>query len=364
MKTVFNIFTSLDFGGVESHAEILAKSQNSKVFSHFFVALNSGGSIEQSIREIGSEVFVLNKSSKIPSFKTIIYLISFFKAHKPDIVHAKGAEACFHALISAFIAGVPVRIGEEIGIPNHSKLAKLIFKLVYLCANKVVAISDAVASWLVLNKEVPAKKVIRIYNPVDFKQANVENSFTNQTFKIGFVGRLEPVKNPLVLVEVVANLKAKGIKVDLEFLGDGSLKQKIEKLAIKLEVIDQITLHGFQEKPENYIVNCDLYIQPSISEGFGIAIVEAMGLGVPVIASSVGGVPEIIDDGKTGWLLPDVTAETITKAVDLARNLESSCLKGVGIAGKRSVVDRFTIEKYMNNLDSLYENLIIKQGNH
>lgn len=362
MKKIFNVFTSLDFGGVESHAKMIAKSESSKGTVHSFVALSSGGATEQYLIKNNAKVFILNQSTKIPSIKTIKHLVGFFKLHKPDIVHARGAEACFHAIIAAFIARVPVRIGEEIGIPNHSKLAKLIFKLVYLCANKVVAISDAVAHWLVLNKEVSKEKVIRIYNPVDFKIPKLQVKADNSTFKIGFVGRLEPVKNPLVLVEVLANLKAKGIKVYLEFLGDGSLKQEIETLANKLNVEEQITLHGFQDKPENYIVNCDLYIQPSISEGFGIALVEAMGLGVPVIASSVGGVPEIIVDGKTGWLLSNISSETITKAVEVALNLEPSSLKSIGIAGKESVVDRFTIEKYINNLDSLYINLINKKG--
>lgn len=362
MRKVFNIFTSLDFGGVESHALMIAKSTYESDYKHSFIALKKGGSVSEELISIGVDVRLLGIKAAIPSISTIFKLYTLFREHKPDIVHARGAEACFHSLVAAFLARVPVRVGEEIGIPNHSKAAKLIFKWVYKFSHGVVAISDAVKNWLIESGEVPAVKIARLYNPVDFKKPSRVKCSDKGMLKVGFVGRLEPVKNPLVLVEMLASLKQQGTEVELEFLGDGSLKQEIKNLAVKLGVSNQITLHGFKDKPENYIVNCDLYVQPSISEGFGIALVEAMGLGVPVIASSVGGVPEIIEDGKTGWLLPDVSAKTITKSVEVALSLERHKLQAIGEAGRQSVVKRFTIEKYINNLDSLYENLTHEKG--
>jgi len=358
MKKVFNVFTSLDFGGVETHAKILSKKNKGSGFVHSFMSLTEGGATEKYLRNNNSEVYILNKKATIPSVFTIIYLYNFFKLHKPDIVHARGAEACFHALIAAYFAGVKVRIGEEIGIPNHSSLAKYIFKWVYRCASKVIAISEAVKDWLVVNNEVPVGKVIRIYNPVDFKSPIESAVLSTDVFKIGFVGRLEPVKNPVVLVEVLKLLRDKGIDAEVHFVGDGSLKQDLVKLAESQGTSDYIYLHGFKDKPEEVVFNCNIYVQPSISEGFGIALVEAMGLGVPVIASSVGGVPEIIDHGTTGWLLEDLSVSSVLDVVESTYNLEPFELKGIGIAGRNSVINRFTLEQYMTNLDGLYEKLL------
>lgn len=351
---VFNVFTSLDFGGVESRACIIQKAMTVKC-KHYFVAISNGGEAKRKIESVGGDVFTLNEKASIPSLFAIVSLFFLFMKHRPDIVHTRGAEANFHGLIAAWLARVPVRIGEEIGIPQHSFKAKLFFKFSYLFANKVIGISSAVTNWLVDSGEVPKHKAVKIYNPVEIPEPRNKNTIPAGRVRIGFVGRFEPVKNPLALVEALEMLVNKGIDAELSIIGDGSQKPLLIERAAELNISDRVTLHGFQKNPARYVRQCHLYVQPSISEGFGLALVEAMGCAVPVIATAVGGAPEIIDDGNTGWLIDKTDASTIADKLMEVLGMPEEQLLEIGIRGHKSVETRFEPTAYMDKLESLYE---------
>lgn len=350
---VFNVFSTLDFGGVESRAIMLAENNISKINASF-VAISRGGRASERISQCGYDVHVLNVASKIPSVRAIMALYFLFKNERPDVVHCRGGEANFHGIIASWLAGVPVRIAEEIGIPSHGFFARAIFKIIYKGSNGIVAISDAVKRWIVASGESPEAKVRRIYNPVEVRCFHREPSEPKQkkTFRVGFVGRLEPVKNPISLLKAAIQLLRKGVNIELWIIGDGSLGDDIRSEIKKYGFEDHIRLFGYIDQPMNFVSQCDLYVQPSISEGFGLAVVEAMLCSVPVLASSVGGVPEIIDDNLTGWLLNDTRPEVIANKIESLSVLPRSELQAVGEKGRVSVENRFSPKLY---IDSLYD---------
>lgn len=350
---IANIFTSLDFGGVESQACIISKNSTTNA-NHSFVAITHGGRAAELIVKAGGDVTILMTKASIPSLNAIFLLYKYFRTNKPDVVHTRGAEANFHGLIAAWLAGVPVRIGEEIGIPKHGLKAKLMFKLAYFFSSKVVGISSAVTSWLLESGEVPVHKAIKIYNPVVIPSPRIKDDISTGRFRIGFVGRLEPVKNPLALVEALALIVKQGVDAELSIVGDGSQKQLLIDRAAELQISDRVIVHGFQDKPDQYVRRCHVYVQPSISEGFGLALVEAMGCAVPVIATAVGGAPEIIDDGYTGWLINKTDAATIASKLIEVLAMPEEQLFDVGLQGYQSVETRFEPAAYMLELESLY----------
>ena len=356
---VSNIFTSLDFGGVESHAVTINKNDTDKT-KHSFIAINKGGKAAEVIKGNDGNVTLLEKNASIPSLRAILSLYKNFKAENPDVVHTRGAEANFHGLIAARLAGVPVKIGEEIGIPNHSAKAKMIFKFSYLFANKVIGVSEAVTHWLVESGEVSMDKAVTIYNPVIIPKPRTNDSITQDRFRICFVGRLEPVKNPLALVDALAIVIDQDIDAELSIVGDGSQKQLLIDRAQELNISDRVVLHGFQDKPDDYIRQSHVYVQPSISEGFGLALVEAMGCAVPVIATAVGGAPEIINDGHTGWLIHKTDAKTIAEKLVEVLKMPEDMLIDIGFAGRLSIETRFEPAVYMKEIESLYINELNK----
>lgn len=351
---VIHVVTSLDFGGVEKRMEILARSAGSSVRKHCFCAIGGGGAAERRISALKRPVNCLGQSTAIPSFGAINQLVRLFRRLRPEVVHTHGAEANFHGLIAAWLAGVPVRVAEEIGIPTHSVRARRVFRQVYCLAHRVIGISESVTRWLVDGKEVAASKAIRIYNPVELPEGiNTVPGQVPGRFRLGFVGRMEPVKNPLVLVEAVAKLRAEGIPAEAWLVGDGSQHGMLEARVAELDLGRHVLLLGYQDDPAQFVSQCDLYVQPSLSEGFGLALVEAMGCGVPVLATAVGGAPEIIEHERTGWLLEGSTLEQVV--IDLRRAwLARNRLASVGRSGREAVLARFEPSKYLQDIEALY----------
>ncbi len=351
---VFHVVTSLDFGGVEKRMEVVAGLDENARLAHRFCAIGGGGKTFGRLGAVGADVVCLGQSPRIASVGALTSLVRLFLRTRPWVVHTHGAEANFHGLLAAWLTGVPVRIGEEIGIPSHRARAKRVFSLVYRAAHRVVGISDAVTAWLVQSGEVPSNKAVRVYNPVLIPAYACIRSRSPGTFRIGFVGRLEPVKNPLALVEAVAFLRDEGYQAELWLVGEGSERPRIERLTRDAGLEPCVRILGYQADPSRYMKECDLYIQPSLSEGFGLALVEAMGAGMPVIATAVGGAPEIIDHGRTGWLLADSTSKSLAEAVRGAMDAEPAALEAMGQAARASVLKRFEPRLYLDQLESLY----------
>lgn len=353
-NSVIHVLTSLDFGGVESHMVILAENLGYAEFQHEICAIGGGGSSFEKIKKLKLSVCCFGKRARIPNLAAIVKLLFYFLKKRPSVVHTHGAEANFHGLIAAWLAGVPVRIGEEIGIPSHGKKAKIMFKITYLCANKIIGISKSVTQWLIDSGEVHATKSILQYNPVRLPPPRANVEAPQKIFRIGFVGRLEPVKNPMALVNAFFELLWQYPDSELWIVGDGSQRKLLEDRAKILNIESKVVFYGFQSNPEKFINQCSVYVQPSISEGFGLALVEAMGCEVPVIATAVGGAPEILQHGITGWLVdrPDVSG--IKHALLYAAGLPPEELVAMGKLARKSVETRFEPQGYIKSLEAIY----------
>lgn len=338
--------------------ETIARRKMPGQIQNKFVAIAGGGAASAKLREFGHSVSCFDVRAQIPSVTAIVKLYFHFRREQPHVVHTHGAEANFHGLIAAFLARVPVRIGEEIGIPTHQPFARFVFRQIYRLADEVIGISNSVQNWLIESKEVPPNKAIRIYNPVEIPSfTRVNPGMKSTRFRIGFVGRLEPVKNPLILVEALAQVRKLGIPAEVWMVGDGSLRAELEERAAECDISQYVSFFGYCENPEELIRQCDLYTQPSISEGFGIALVEAMGSGIPVLATPVGGAPEIIEDNVNGWLLEKPTVRCLTDSL-VALWARRSHFQSIGLAGRSAVADRFTPENYVNRLGSEYVRIL------
>lgn len=358
---VVHLVTSLNFGGVERHMEVIASVLEHARMRHIFVALGRGGEVELKLRSLGADVRCLEEKTKIPSLGAIKSLLKLFLCERPLVVHTHGAEANFHGLIAAWLARVPVRIGEEIGIPSHGRRAKAVFRLIYGTVHRVVGISQSVTDWLIASREVSRRKAIRIYNPVQLPELK-ENMVQPDIFRIGFVGRLEPVKNPLALLEAFDVISASGISSELWFVGDGSERIALRERISQMGLTEKVKLWGYQSDPAELVRQCHVYVQPSLSEGFGLALVEAMGCGVPVISTAVGGAPEIIKHGRTGWLLPEASPALIAGALNEAWRIGPNKLQEMGLQARKSVEGRFEPTYYLERIESLYSELIEENG--
>jgi glycosyltransferase involved in cell wall biosynthesis len=359
-NVVLHVVQSLNFGGVESRLKIVGLNSAVSKYDHRFCAIRNGGVIAGELIAISCPVTVLQCRSKIPSIAAILGLIRLIRAERPTIIHCHGAEANFHGLIAGRICRVPVCLAEEIGFPTHSWKARKVFSQVYKLADLVVAISQAVKLKLIDLAEINSDKCQVLLNPVQMLPQRTGPSVSDR-FEIGFVGRLEEVKNPLGLVRAAAILRDRGIAIGITIVGDGSQRGQLERELDQLQLYDIVTLAGFDTNPFQKLAGVNLYVQPSISEGFGLALVEAMSVGIPVLATAVGGTTEIITDEETGWLLLGTDPQSIADSITNCIALGSVALENVGQRGRGSVVERFTPAVYLRNLDKLYDQFLARK---
>lgn len=353
MKIV-RITTLLDFGGQERKYLSFTEDKTLLKHEYVFAAIGHGGNAEKILRERGFDVMVFNNNPAIINFKNIWVLYKWFRKVKPDVVHTAAAEANFHGVIAARLAGVKNVVAEEIGLPNHSPVARFVFRVVYTFVKKVICVSKAVNDFLITIKELPSEKGIVLYNPVS-KPVFFEKQYPDD-FTIVCVGRLETVKNQQLLVKAFAQLDIK--KSRLLLVGEGRTRNTLEQMIKEFHLEDRVVITGFSETPEFFLSKAHLFVLPSLSEGFGIAVVEAMQQGLPCLCSNVGGIPEFIEEGRTGWLFDPNDPNELTEKLNAISKLSLSELEAVGTAAKKYTDNRFTSEKYTVNLEKIYEALL------
>ncbi|WP_113922795.1 glycosyltransferase [Cognataquiflexum aquatile] len=361
---VCRIIPALDFGGVEQRIKLTALGfKDHPEIQLQIVVLGKGGRISKELEGLGFEIHILGENFRIPNVGLFFRLIDFLKNHKPDVVHTSGSEANFHGLLAAKIARIPVRIGEEIGFPNHGKLWKMIFNLTYRTSHVVIGISKAVADQLISLGEIPSYKAIVIYNPVALPEYSEIPSFTelNKEDKFVFVVtcRLVPIKNIALLLREFSELinEIKNTKIMLWIIGSGPEQNNLEKLSKILEIEKYIHFFGFQKDVFPFLKQADAFVLPSLSEGFSISLVEAMLMGLPTIATKVGGPSEIIEDGKSGFLIDPGDKGDLKSRMKTTLSMNSIERNKM----KENAVKRgqfFSLNSYVGNLTKLYTGLI------
>jgi glycosyltransferase involved in cell wall biosynthesis len=358
---VVHLTWSLAFGGVEKHLATIART-GGRHYDHRFCALASGGDVADQIQQLGGEVEVLGTASPLPTPQSLMRVAAMLRRRQARVVHGHGLEGNLFALLAGRLAGIPVRIGEEIGIPSSSARSRILRTIAYRSGDRIIGISDAVAQWLTTTDNVPTCKVVRIYNPVELSEVSAAPRQVGEPLRIGFAGRLEEVKNPLALVEAVAGLQGQGVEAQLLLLGDGSQRHALEAARRAAPEPDRIQLLGYVRDPLPILAGCHLYVQPSLSEGFGIALVEAMSCGLPVIATSIGGMPEIVQHGRTGWLIDNSGKDAIAEAIRAAAALPREHLSEMGMRARASVQTRFSPPAYIEQLEALYDIIWADKG--
>lgn len=348
---ILRITTLLDFGGQEKKYLSFTEKKVRLHHDYEFAAIGYGGNAEKLLRERGFQVHILNRKFSIKNLSNIFTVYKLIRKIKPDVVHTAAAEANFHGIIAAKLAGVKYIIGEEIGIPNHSRAAQKVFAVVYKLANKVICVSHSVKDFLIKTGEIPAEKCCVLYNPVSIPKAFPK--VPSEKFEIVYVGRLEKVKNVETLINAFHVVRNDNL--NLTIVGDGRERASLENLVKELKIEENITFEGFQNEPSRFLCSADLYVLPSYSEGFGIAAVEAMFLKVPVLATQVGGVPEFINDGGNGWLFNPTSVKDLAAKLHAILQMDQCARIALGEKGYLAVSERFTVEKYIENLERLYE---------
>jgi glycosyltransferase involved in cell wall biosynthesis len=385
---IVRIVPNLDFGGVEQR--IVHTASGFRDFtSHSLrvLVLGNEGIVSKDLLQSGVEVYHFHERIRIPNFRLILRLYRLIREIHPDVVHTSAAEANFHGLIAAKLAGVSVCIGEEIGFPNHDWKWRRLFKLVYGLADRVIAISYSVKSRIVALGEVEEAKVVVVNNPVELQATslgkdartdvgpnfrskignerfprdgisqNVRKSDRNLSNEFVFITvcRLVPIKNLDTLILVFSSLlgENQGFEPRLWIVGDGADRARLESLCEDLSINEYVVFWGFQSGVGSFLKQADCFVLPSFSEGFSISLVEAMLSSLPCIVTNQGGPAEIVEDGVTGHLIDPRDSQDIKKKmleVLLTSGRERAMM---GERAKQSG-SKYSVENYIKRLEEVY----------
>lgn len=236
---------------------------------------------------------------------------------------------------------------------EDSKRERMLQDKAFDKVTKIVAISDMTKQSLVDLFPRHEKKIVKIYNGIDIErvrmlsQKDVED--TLQTPNILFVGRLEPGKRPERLIHIIKLLHQRGAYFHLYFMGDGVLRESLEKQAEQLKLEGYIHFMGYVQCPFPYIVQSNVVSLLSDSEGFSMCLLEAVALGVPFVSTGVGGAETLSNGRKCGKII-----ETDEEAADAVLEWVNADQEEVRRECQKSI-ERFALGKYIAQIEELFD---------
>lgn len=231
----------------------------------------------------------------------------------------------------------------------------------YLYSRKtdgVVAISRKIAEVLV-QAGVAREKIRVIYSGVDARKfgASPFRHWNDRAPVVGTVAALFQRKGHRFLLEAAARLNQGGMRAEYLFAGEGPERNALQRQAIELGLGSQVSFEGFVSDIAGFLARIDIFALPSLYEGLGVAVLEAMAAGKPIVASEVGGIPELIDHGATGLLVPAGEPEALAKALaGLVREPERA--ERLGAAARKKVAEEFSIEQMARKNEAFYYELL------
>ncbi|HXW13031.1 MAG TPA: glycosyltransferase family 4 protein [Terriglobia bacterium] len=217
----------------------------------------------------------------------------------------------------------------------------------------VVAVSQAVANQVV---DGPAR-VIYAGLPMPCHHAPAQRSRVPSEIALGTAGRLVELKGIEYLLRAAATLRSEFPTLRVEIAGSGPQREKLEGAVVRTGLEGRVKFLGWVDDLPSLLSRWDVFVLPSLEEGFPIAALDAMAAGLPVVATAVGGVPELIEDGKTGYLVPPRDTEALASRLRFLICNPELCTS-MGTAGYARVRDRFTASQMTASFCRLYDELL------
>lgn len=373
-KVLF-VITKSNFGGAQKYVYDLATSMPKDKFD-VTVALGGSGLLIQKLNEKGIRVLLIpslardvNTASDLSAF---FELLSIFRNERPDVVHLNSAKAGGVGALAARLAGVPKIIFTAHGWAfneERSRLQHFIIKffswITVLLSHNTIAVSDAVKNdtknWpLIGNKIVVINNGIKepeFYTKDDAREklfALANTTFTPDAFIVGTIAELHRSKGLQYAVEAFAKLAQKDQNMRYFVLGSGDEKERLDGLVKHYELQERVFLLGFVEDAARFLPAFDVFILPSTTEALGLVLLEAGHAELPVVASNIGGIPEIIENGKTGILVQPRDSNSIAEATKKLQD-STTVRTSLGTALHKKVIGDFSSEKSLSTTLALYE---------
>jgi sugar transferase (PEP-CTERM/EpsH1 system associated) len=375
---VAHVIQRFAVGGLENGLANLINHMPQERYRHAIVCLTKYTEFKERLLDTNIPVIALNKAAG-QDFGVHLRFRRVLRLLKPDIVHTRNISA-LEFQITAALGGVRHRIHGEHGrdifdMDGRSFKYNAFRKGIRPVVQHYTAVSKDLAGWLTTTIGVKSERVTQIYNGVDCEKFRPRengrgfvgpNSFlTSDSFVVGSVGRMEAVKDQLTLARAFIHwMKTDGEarrRARLVIIGDGSLRQPVLELLRQAHVEELAWLPGERDDVPDLMRALDLFVLPSLREGISNTILEAMATSLPVVATRVGGTPELIAENVTGMMVPPADPRAMAEAIqayfrDPQKRMEH------GREGCLKVKSCFSMDAMVVGYLNVYDSVLFHRG--
>ena len=351
---VVHLVSSLHVGGMEQFVVRIAAAQQKRGNHVSILALQAGGALRAEAEKAGLHVVELGGKTK---HLRIVRGALALSRLRPDILHAHNVTSLHYALLGKRVGNAKIVLtghgrgkggGREFG-PDA-----------WAGVNAVVPVSEAVAQEM--RPDVPAGRLRVILNGVEHAPAKrsraevrAELGLTDELTGI-IVARIDHLKGHSDLIAAWAKLRETGLAPTLLVAGDGANRAEIEQQA-RDKNLDTIRFLGFRSDVPDLLEAADFFVLPSLTEGLPLSVLEAMAHRLPVVATHVGGIPEVVEAEKTGLLVPPQDPNALADAIRRLAT-DADLRETFAAAGHRRVVETFSFEAMLDRYALLYADLL------
>jgi len=359
---IVQLVDSLDCGGAEQVAASLAVRQSQQGHLVRVVCLRDLGPLPvdvQALRGANVEIVTLHKPPGF-HFGTLRRLMRYLKQNRIDVLHTHNHLVHHYGAVAGRWAGTPVIVNTLHGTATlrMPRWAKALFWLSCLISHRVVSVSTQVREAFRKAYLLPGKKLGVVDNGIDLSRfLAIPRRAQGEIMTFGNVARLDPVKDHENLLRAFSILRKRGPRVRLRLLGDGELRSALEQLAKSLSIANDVQFEGFSLDTPAFLGTIDIYVISSLNEGLPLTMLEAMAAGIPIVATAVGAIPDVLGDAQCGWLCAPSNSSELAEAMRKA--LVSPDLAVIGARGRSAAKERYSVERMARDYEILYETLLI-----
>ena len=351
---ICHVSMCLATGGLERLLVEFSRRCSRPDFEQTFVALTSVGQPAEDIREAGCEVFSLNNGEvrRLQQFKK---LASILRDKQIDIVHTHNTYAHFYGALAARRAGINHVVNTQHGRGcGDSWKTRVQFRIANKFSDRIIGVSENSADLCRRDDHASSNKIEAIWNGIDVSR------FQFRGPKLApnaiSVARLSPEKDFATLLRAVPQVLRWIPAFKLTIVGNGSEFDSMAALINELGIGDSVQLMGERNDIPELLANAGFFVSSSKTEGISLTLLEAMAVGLPIVATSVGGNPEIVVEGKTGRLVPSQDSEAIANAI-IAMCQEQDTWPAMSELARQRVEQNFEINKMISQYEALYREI-------
>lgn len=392
-RKVIHVITRLDWGGSAQNTLLTAVGHDRSRFLPLVVTgsigqwddqggLKAGEAQGGILRQAGVRWEVLpSLTRELHPAKDLValwQLTGLFRRERPAIVHTHTSKAGALGRLAARIAGVPVVVHTPHGHVYHghfgrfrSRLFLLVERWLARTTTAMIALTEAErddhlslhvgsrGTFAVIPSGIDVGRFQRVDVGIGGRPPGT--AYPEGAFVIGSVGWLTPVKGHAVLIEALARLKPAHPSAHLVLIGTGAMREDLRRLAERLGVAPSVEFLGMRTDVPDCLAAMSCFVLPSYNEGMGRALVEAMAAARPVVASRVGGIPAIVEDRRTGLLVPpgdaDKLAEAIAELID-----HPDTARALALAARERIDERFSVAAMVRAVEDCYDEALKRTG--